>query len=300
MIAWHNYQKIILFTLSGGLVLWWVFINFFDVGGVVQGQLWTGTHGLVALLGGVIGLMNARAWGGMKSFAGRAMIMFSVGLFCQEFGQLVFAYYIKFKGIEVPYPSLADFGYFLTLPFYLYGAYLLCGWSRSLGLIRWCERGVLLVGLALTTLLVFTIPMFLHGYNHHVLSLVGVWWSYLYLLVNSLFVFLAAVPFLSLRLTPQWVLYRPVLFFALALFFQYLADYLFFVQINFEIWAPGGFNDMTYFIAYYFMAFSLIRFRVLMEDTQVVRGLDEVQPYFSQWYLQWVKTHLRNFKRQAV
>lgn len=44
---------------------------------------------------------------------------------------------------------------------------------------------------------------------------------------------------------------------------------------------PGGVNDLIYFISYYLVAFSMIRFRTLVEDKQIVKWLDEVKPYFT-------------------
>ncbi len=278
---WIYWQHKLVFVLWLAYTLWWLFINFIIPDNSVQGELWGGTHGLAALLGATIGLINARAWGGMKSLVGKAMIVFSFGLLCQLFGQIIFAYYVSFGHVELPYPSLADFGYFGTIPFYIYGAYLLAKWSGATKLFCWREQGVFLVGLVLSVLLIISAPMFYYGYIIHRLSLLGVLFSYLYILSNTIFVFLSVAPYFSLCRTVRWSIYRPVLFFSVALIFQYIADYVFFIQVNYLPVIPGSIIDYFYFFAYCLMAIGLIRFRVLVESIQRVVGFNETRPYFA-------------------
>ena len=50
-------------------------------------------YGVMALWGGFWGFSISKHWGGMKSVMGKAIIMFSLGLFAQEVGQIIYAYY---------------------------------------------------------------------------------------------------------------------------------------------------------------------------------------------------------------
>ena len=50
-------------------------------------------YGYMAMWGGVCGLVIAHKWGGTKSLMGKAIYMFSLGLFAQEFGQLAYAWF---------------------------------------------------------------------------------------------------------------------------------------------------------------------------------------------------------------
>lgn len=288
----RNWQYNIIFILFFGYTLWWLVINIFLADSSLQGQLWGGTHGLAALIAAVVGLFNARVWGGADSLVGRALVVFSVGLLCQLFGQIIFAYYVSFKDIELPYPSLADLGYFTSIPFYIYGAYLLAKWSGATKSFCWREPGVFLVGLILLILLIISVPMFYYGHIINRLSLVGVLFSYLYILSNTIFVFLAVAPYFSLRRTVRWSIYRPVLFFSVALTFQYIADYVFFIQVNYLPIIPGSIIDYSYFFAYCLMAIGMVRFRVLVEAVRVVSGFDEVRPYFRWPMYRWLRMHL--------
>jgi len=38
-------------------------------------------------------MINSRKWGGLRSVMGKAILMFSLGLVAQEFGQLSYAFY---------------------------------------------------------------------------------------------------------------------------------------------------------------------------------------------------------------
>ena len=105
--------------------LWWGFINLFLPRDNVLYEYFGHTYGLIAVWGGIWGFLISKGWGGAKSIMGRALIMFGLGLFAQEFGQLAYSYYIFVLKIEVPYPSIGDIGFFGTIPFYIYGSYLL-------------------------------------------------------------------------------------------------------------------------------------------------------------------------------
>src|SRR5579872_4206927 len=105
--------------------VWWIIIQVSVHNNTsVENQLFSGTYGVLALLGGIWGVIISRKWGGFKSIFGRSILMFSVGLLLQEFGQIAYSLYYL-RNIEVPYPSLGDVGYFLTIPAYIYGVYLL-------------------------------------------------------------------------------------------------------------------------------------------------------------------------------
>ena len=106
-------------------VAWWVYMQVALPHDHILYALYGQSYGVIALVGAIGGLFVARKWGGFKSVMGKAIIMFSLGLFAQEFGQIAYTYYIFIEHIEIPYPSIGDIGFFGTIPFYIYGAYLL-------------------------------------------------------------------------------------------------------------------------------------------------------------------------------
>ena len=78
--------------------------------------------GFIPVLGGVNGLLVARQWGMFKSAVGRAILLLSLGLISWGLGTWIFSGVYNFLlHVEVPYPSLADVGYILSLPLWACG-----------------------------------------------------------------------------------------------------------------------------------------------------------------------------------
>lgn len=74
--------------------VWWLFIHPLIAEVNVAGKhIWSATYELISLLGGIFGLVISGYWQGRKSIVGRAILVFSIGLFLQSFGQIVYNYY---------------------------------------------------------------------------------------------------------------------------------------------------------------------------------------------------------------
>jgi ABC-type Na+ efflux pump permease subunit len=121
-------------------------------------------YGIIALWGGLGGLLIAQKWGGWSSVMGKAIILLSCGLLAQEFGQLVFSYYNIYAHIEVPYPSLADVGFMGSIFFYAAGMIMLgkaAGITYSLNKVSG-KLQIILIPLAM---LVVSYSLFLTNYE---------------------------------------------------------------------------------------------------------------------------------------
>jgi hypothetical protein len=81
--------------------------------------------GLIPLFGGILAMINAKLWGGLKSAIGKAVFFVGLGIFCWGFGESVWSYYNFFQGVAAPYPSLADLGFAPSIFFYGLGAFYL-------------------------------------------------------------------------------------------------------------------------------------------------------------------------------
>lgn len=87
--------------------------------------------GFIPLVGGINGLTVAKHWGSFQSAVGRAIIFLSLGLISWGFGTYIFSGVYNFLlHVEVPYPSLADVGYIISLPLWAIGIIQL---SRATG-----------------------------------------------------------------------------------------------------------------------------------------------------------------------
>jgi len=246
---------IILFLLLSG---WWVFLQFTGQSGDLQNQLFGGTYGIIALFGAILGMKNAKEWGGFKSYVGRSMLMFAFGLLLQEFGQLTYWYYIFFKHIDVPYPSIGDIGYFGSIPFYVYGVILL---GRSAGVKYTLQSlGAKILALLIPVgMLAFSYVIFLRGYTFDWSHPLTIFLDFGYPFGEAIYISLAIVAYLfSLKVLGGVMKYR-VLIILLALFIQYLCDFTFLYQAQQQTWVAGGVNDFMYLISYFVMTVGLIQ-----------------------------------------
>jgi len=77
--------------------------------------------GLLSVTGGGLGLTHAYSWGLFSSHLGRGLSFLSVGLITWGSGTVVIAYFNIFNSASYPYPSVADFFYIISWPFWFLG-----------------------------------------------------------------------------------------------------------------------------------------------------------------------------------
>lgn len=103
------------------IFIWWTSLFLLNIKFSIQNYLYQLGFGLIPLLGGVAGIIKSKKWGGFKSQVGMAVLLISLGLFSWGMGQMAWSYYNIVLETEVPYPSFADLGYILAVPFWAYG-----------------------------------------------------------------------------------------------------------------------------------------------------------------------------------
>lgn len=253
---WQAKITVIFFVV---LTVWWIILNF---GGFIhiklQSDLFTVTYGLIALWGGLWGLHIAQKWGGLKSVMGKSIIMFSMGLLMQEFGQLAYTFYIYVLHIEVPYPSFGDVGYFGSIFFYLWGVFFLAkiaGVSISLksfeNKIQAIILPIILVG--------YSYFLFLKEYVFDLSKPITILLDFGYPLGQSFYISCALLVFLLTRKILGGIMRTKIVFILFALLLQYLADFNFLFQNSRGTWTWSGYGDYLYLIAYFIMAIGLFR-----------------------------------------
>ena len=77
--------------------------------------------GVLPVLGGISGILISRNWGFLSSALGRAILFFSAGVAVWGVGGVIYSYYNIALAIEVPYPSIADLFFVLSIPFLIVG-----------------------------------------------------------------------------------------------------------------------------------------------------------------------------------
>src|SRR6185503_10105356 len=125
MKLYKNKLQIFVTIAFLGFLAWWISFQSVVTQQGTSVKWFSGTDGLVALAGAIIGYTAARKWGGFKTVLGKSLMFFSIGLFAQEAGQLIYTYYVYGANIQIPYPSWGDVAYFGSTLSYIAGAYYL-------------------------------------------------------------------------------------------------------------------------------------------------------------------------------
>jgi hypothetical protein len=244
------------------LTIWWVSIY---VRGLTEGSennAFTLIYPWFSLIGAVTGLFVAEKWGGFKSLMGKIICTFSFGLLAQFLGQALYAYYIYIQGIEVPYPSLGDIGYFGSVIFYIIAAIYLAKIS-GFGLSFKSFKGKFVAIVIPLALLILSYSLFLKGYEYDWSNKLQMFLDFGYPLGQAIYVSIAISAYIMSRDTLGGLLRKPIVFILAALVFQYLCDFTFLYQASRGTWYVGGTNDFMYFVSYFIMTLSLINLGVV-------------------------------------
>ena len=237
--------------------VWWIVLNDpLSRGSSEVLQLWGATYQMIAWYGAIMGLVIARRWGDYKSMVGQAVLAFSLGLLCQSFGQTAYSFYVYFWKIPIPYPSLGDFGFFGSIPFYMYGAYMLSkisGVKISLKLYGSKIQAIIVPAV----LLGLSYFLFLKDYVFDWTQPVKTLLDFGYPLGQAVYVSIAILAFILSRKILGGIMRLPMLFFIAALIAQYLSDFVFLIQAQEGSFYPGGINDLMYAASYALMAIAL-------------------------------------------
>lgn len=244
--------------------VWWVALFLSGVQQTFYNYLFGATYGLMALWGGAWGLLIAKKWGGFSSVIGQAIIGLSLGLLAQEFGQVVFSFYNLFLGVEIPYPSLADVGFFGSIPLYIVGIYLLAKASGTRFSLR---AAVSKLQVAIIPILMLTLSyiFFLRDYEFNVGDPLKIFLDFGYPMGQALYISIAILTYTLSRRLLGGIMRSKILFLVVAFVVQYLADYNFLFQSSRGTWVNGGYGDYVYLVAYFLMTLGLIQFKTVAE-----------------------------------
>lgn len=243
---------------------WWMSLHFLS-SSEFQNQIFSAVYGVVALIGAVYGFHVAYKWGGFTSLVGRSIIMFSLGLLAQEFGQLVYSYYNFALHVALPYPSIGDLGYFGSIPFYIWGVVLL---ARVSGIrLKSLSLGAILQAILIPSIiLIGGYILFLQDYTFDWSAPLTIFLDFGYPLGEAIYISLAILTYLLSRKVLGGIMRTKVMFILFALLVQFLSDYTFLYLSHYSSVVPGGINDYIYLVAYYLMALALIQLKTVYDD----------------------------------
>jgi hypothetical protein len=245
--------------------LWWLILELAPGITDSDNQLFAATYGLMALWGGIWGIIISRKWGGLKSTLGKAIAMFALGLFAQEYGQLAYSYYIYDLKIAVPYPSFGDIGFFGSIIFYICAVLFLAKASGAkIKLQSFAHRiQVILIPLGM---LIIAYTLFLQGYVFDWTTPTKIFLDFGYPVGQAIYVSIAFLTYLLSRKILGGVMKGKILFILFALCVQFLSDYIFLYQSSRGTWVVGGVNDYMYLVSYFLMTLAILRLGTVLSE----------------------------------
>lgn len=213
---------------------------------------------VIALLGSLNGFVMAKKMDCLNSSIGKSILMFSLGLLSQVFGQLVYSYYY-YNNYMIAYPSWGDIGFFGTIPLYIMGVLYL---SKFLGVrinLRsyMYELGALIVPLAMLCLSYIHLLGDYHFSENNFLRIIL---DFGYPFGQTVYI---SIAFLALLLSKQIFgsMKRKLRLIIIALVCQYIADYVFIYLAHEGKISPGGISDYIYMMAYLLISIAIIQFK---------------------------------------
>lgn len=255
---------IVLFFI---LTLWWLFLNpFSNTEDLVHSKyIWGSFYQLIAIWGGVCGLFISRSLGGFRSFLGKSIILFSLGLLFQSLGQSFYSYYNLFVNVQAPYPSLGDIGFFGSIIFYIFGVIYLGRVSGVKVSLKSFHNKLQAVFLPLIMLLLSYL-IFLKEYAFDWSDKLKILLDFGYPLGQAFYVSLVILVLILSRQVLGGLMKKPVTWFLVALIMQYISDFNFLYQAHRETWFVGGIGDFLYMFSYLLMTLSIVQIGYVLQS----------------------------------
>lgn len=245
-----------LFALFTG---WWVVLNYIIEPSDNALEIFSGTYGVLALVGSIYGFKIAKSWGGRKSAVGRSLLLFSLGLLAQVFGQISYSAYTFLFDKEIPYPSIGDVGYMGSVILYIFGTIALVRSVTSKHVLS-SYSGRLKAFFIPVALLIFSYVEFLRNYDYSNFDALTTALDFGYPFGQAIYVSLAILAYTLSRKYLGGAMRSAVRLLIIALLIQYIADFTFLYQTNNETWTTAGINDYFYALSYLFMTGALLSF----------------------------------------
>ena len=258
--------KRITFGTFVALLLWWVVLTLVFKSSLIQSNLiWAASYQVVAILGSIWGFLIARSWGGFKSFMGRVILFFALGLMFQSIGQTVFSIYNLFLNVEVPYPSLADIGFLGSMLFYIAATTQLGKVSGAIISIKNLSKKLVALSLPIGMLCISYL-MFLKNYSFDTTDPLKIFLDFGYPLGDAIYISFTAVVYLFSKNVLGGLMKNKILFLLAALVMQYIADFNFLYQSANSTWVNGSYGDLLYLLAYTLTAYGIIQLGITLKN----------------------------------
>lgn len=249
--SWLTYFILVAYV---GVLVWFLQIR---SSGSENNYLFNWSYGLIALVSAVYSWRIAsKYWGGFKSTMGKLIIFLGIGLFSQWVGLQIWTYYNVIAKVEVPYPSLADIGYFGLVPAYVLAAIMLAKVTGVRFSLRSLMGKFILLAIPIASL-VAAFFMFVRNVGFEDSSPLQIFFDLAYPIGEVIPAAIALVVLLSTggimggRMRPR--MYLLILAFSV----QFFTEYFFLYRSGQGTYINGGVVDFMYATSYAVMGLSL-------------------------------------------
>ncbi len=259
-VIFKNKVSYFIITLYLAILVWWIKLQ---VTGLRQDEayLFDWAYGFIGLIGSLYCVFYiSKVWGGFKSVIGRGLLYISLGLLGQWFGLQIWTYYNVLAKVEVPYPSLADVGYFALVPFYTLGALMFAKAAGGKFSLRTINGKIIAILIPLFMLCV-SYFLFVRDIGFDISLPIKTFFDFGYPLGELIPVSIAMFTFTLSGTLLGGKMKSRVLYLVFAFIFQFITEYAFLYAAGKEMYYNGGFNDLLYFTSYTIMILGLISFK---------------------------------------
>lgn len=256
----------LLIVVFIGLIVFWAWIN---ISGLKEGHinnLYGVLYPVISLLGGLYGFfIVSKRWGGIRSRVGAGVLFLSLGLLAEVFGQWAWSYYTIIQKVEVPYPSIADIGYFAIIPFYSYAMYnfaiaagVKINLRSFLGTLQAIIIPVVMVGVAYF--------LFLKNVEVDTSNFLRTFLDFGYPSFEAVAVSIGILTYSLSRKVLGGIMKPKVLYLVGALIVQYVTDYTFLYRAGIGTYYNAGPVDLMYTASFMIMSLGIISFSLHWSD----------------------------------
>lgn len=252
-----SYLIIALYVI---VVLWWIKLQTTGVP-TEEAYLFNWSYGLIGLVGSFYCIFSvSKIWGSFRSIIGKGLLYIPAGLLGQWFGLQIWTYYNLVLKVEVPYPSLADVGYFSLIPFYTLGSFMFAKAAGAKFSLRTLHGKFLAVVIPLVMLGV-AYSLFVRDIGIDMTDWIKTFLDFGYPLGEIIPVSIALFTFTLSRKLLGGKMKGRILYLVFAFSFQFVTEYTFLYSVGNGTYINGGINDLLYATSYTIMSLGLISFK---------------------------------------